>query len=137
MMTETETEKTFDRRVHLKVKIKSLAVEAKIIRHEERRAKARARSVRASEEARKWASHELTSLQYHRRWGVRKEARHSQLAYAFIRGTAYRTVEPKVREGNEPDWKQVASIAARFRRQSAYVPQKDQTQEEVKAWSEV
>jgi hypothetical protein len=59
-----------DKRRHLKVKIKNLAEEARIIRTEERK-------VRGME---KW------ELQHHRRTVVRDEARRSLIAYAIIRG---------------------------------------------------
>lgn len=34
--------------------------------------------------------------------GVGAEARHSLLAYGLLRGVSYKTMESKVREGNEP-----------------------------------
>lgn len=84
------------RTAHLKVKIKSLAAEARIIRHEER----------------KYRGLERRALQDHRRGVVRYEARHSQLAYAFIRGRPYSAVEAKCHEA--PDWDKVRSIVTRF-----------------------
>lgn len=66
-----------DRRRHLKVKIKSLAAEARIIRQEERRSRGRLRD----------------SLALHRKGVVREEARYSQLAYGFIRGRRYEQLE--------------------------------------------
>jgi hypothetical protein len=63
-----------DRRKQLKVKIKSLAEEARIIRLEERRAKER-------------GDYRLfCELQDHRRRVVREAARESQLAYFYVRG---------------------------------------------------
>lgn len=58
-----------DKRRHLRVKIKSLAEEARIIRHEER-------LVRGMD---RW------ELQQHRKTVVRDEARRSLIAYAIIR----------------------------------------------------
>lgn len=52
------------------------------------------------------------SLNGHRRGVVRREARHSLLAYGFLRGRAYRAVENKCHEG--PDWSKVEDIAVRF-----------------------
>ncbi len=69
-----------DRRVELKVKIKSLAEEARIIRKEERKAKLRG----------DWQL--FHRLQEHRRTVVRSEARCSQLAYRTI---ALRGAYPK------------------------------------------
>jgi hypothetical protein len=74
-----------DHRVYLKVKIKSLAAEAKIIRTEERRNK-RARA----------------GLAEHRKHTVRDEARHTLLAYGFIRGRRYTEIEPKCH--HYPSW---------------------------------
>lgn len=62
----------------LKVKIKSLADEAKIIRLEETRNKRHA-----------------LELREHRIGIVRSEQRHTLIAYAFIRGRSYKSVEPK------------------------------------------
>ncbi|MDJ0952469.1 MAG: hypothetical protein QNJ81_02200 [Acidimicrobiia bacterium] len=70
-----------DKRRHLKVKIKNLAEEARIIRSEERK-------VHGME---KW------ELQHHRRTVVRDEARRSLIAYAIIRGK-----DPSVNEST--DW---------------------------------
>jgi hypothetical protein len=96
------------------VKLKSLAAESKIIRYEEQKMKARAACSEISEESRARAKRELVSLREHRCWDVRRHTRHSHLAYAFIRGVAYRAVELTVRENNEPNWDTVADIAARF-----------------------
>lgn len=67
-----------DHRTFLRVKIKSLAAEAAIIRHEERRKTAL-----------------RNSLVYHRREVVRPAARSAHLAYGFICGKTYREIEPK------------------------------------------
>lgn len=66
-----------DYRVYLKVKLKSLAEEAKIIRHEEK----------------KGGDHR-EGLHRHRVDDVRSEARHTVLAYNFIRGRSYKQTEP-------------------------------------------
>lgn len=65
--------------VYLKIKIKSLAEEARIIRHEEK----------------KWAGPSETrmGLHHHRTHHVRMETRAALLAYAFIRGRRYSQVE--------------------------------------------
>lgn len=74
-----------DHRVYLKVKIKSLTAEAKIIRSEERKNK-RARA----------------GLSGHRRGIVRTAARHTLLAYGFIRGRKYSDMEAK--RQHYPNW---------------------------------
>lgn len=92
--------------VQLRVKIKSLAVEARIIRLEEQRAKKRHDTAL------------LVSLEQHRKYVVRSEARHSQLAYAFLRGKPYDMVETKWLSprmgGRAVSWGSVESIAKRF-----------------------
>ena len=83
----------------LKVKVKSLAAEAKIIRLEERRA----------------GHGDLRNrLALHRRWHVRFEARHSLLAYGYLRGIPYGVMERTIHEDNEPDWEHVEQMVKRF-----------------------
>lgn len=66
-----------DRREMLRVKIKSLAEEARTIRKEERRAGAPLRA----------------ELRNHRVVVVRHEARHAHLAYGFLRGLKHKQME--------------------------------------------
>lgn len=63
----------------LRVNVKSLAEEARIIRKEFNRTK-------------------LQALDSHRRCRVRQEARYAQLALAFVRGCKYRSVEANARQ---------------------------------------
>lgn len=86
-----------DERTYLKVKIKSLAEEAKIIRLETKRAK------RASIR---------DGLSLHRKGPVRHEARHTHLAYGFLRGRGYRQIEPKAHVA--PDWDKVRKMIERY-----------------------
>ena len=72
--------------VYLRVKGKSLADEARIIRQEEDRER------RKPEDKRNPGL--LQGLTEHRRSVVRREARATQLATAFIRNVPYKTVEP-------------------------------------------
>lgn len=83
---------------HLRVRIKELATEAKHIRHEERQC----------------SGMERWHLQHHRKTTVRPAARRYLLAYGYMRGKAYRSMEPVVREGNEPSWKAVEKIVTKF-----------------------
>lgn len=81
---------------YIKVKIKSLAVEAKIIRHEEHAAKQQSRFLKAigSPEAEYAAARKLFwGLRDHRTIDVRTEARASLIAYGFLRGKRYRQIE--------------------------------------------
>ena len=98
----------------MKVKIKSLAAEARIIRHDERKALAHGRAaakLQLSSESYD-GYHTYSSLREHRISVVRTEARASVLAYAFIRGRPYRSVEPSCHE--QPRWPLVQSIIQRF-----------------------
>ena len=83
-MTETTFTHPTDRRIELRVKIKSLAEESRIIRLEEKRLPG--------------PCFKRACLRQHRIEDVRQAARASQLAYAFLRGRTYRSVEVTTRE---------------------------------------
>lgn len=87
-------------KTYLKIKIKSLAAEARIIRHEEN----------------KWpgASDVRTGLHLHRVNEVRREARVALLAYGFIRGRTYQQIESNTCPWIAPDWTRVAVLASRY-----------------------
>ena len=96
--------------VQLKVKIKSLAAESTIIRKEEqKRAKRKGEKQPRSPEV----IADRQSLQDHRRYVVREEARCSLLAYGYLRGRTYRSMEAKCYES--PRWDKVESIVKRFK----------------------
>lgn len=99
---------------HLKVKIKSLAAEASIIRFEERRSR---------------DSHKRMKLAEHRRGIVRREARHSLLAYGFLRGRAYASMEPTCH--TPPSWEAVKRIVNSFGGYKA----SERFDNELKAWT--
>ena len=111
-----------DQRVYLKVKIKSLAAEAKIIRTEERKnPKFR------------------FGLAEHRRTVVRKEARHTLLAYGFLRGKQYQQIESKTHE--KPDWARVEKMIEKYgthweegQDHREYQKNKAEALERFKAW---
>ena len=87
---------------YIKVKILSLAAEAKIIRKQEQKARAHGnRYLRIG-------------LAEHRRGTVRHEARHAQLAYGFLRGMPYKKMEAKCHPGCEPDFSKVKSSIERY-----------------------
>lgn len=88
----------YDDRVYLKVKIKSLAAEAKIIRKEECKTK-----------------YNYWGLREHRKGVVRNEARHTLLAYGFIRGKAYKDIEATCH--TEPDWDKVKKMVEKYGKQ--------------------
>lgn len=85
---------------YLKVKVKSLAEEARIIRKEEHKARKRRTwaSVRQGrEEQERIGYEEFWGLRHHRTGIVRTESRASLLAYAYIRGKKYSQVETKAK----------------------------------------
>lgn len=82
--------------VYLKVKIKSLAAEAKIIKHEEQRSKGTTRS----------------SLASHRKNIVRRESRNSHLAYGYLRGRTYKQLEKTCH--SSPDWDRVERMIKKY-----------------------
>lgn len=118
-----------DRTAHLKIKLKSLAAEARIIRHAERRQKTHAHRDGISEEHKADHLHALADLQSHRRGVVRHAARESLLAYVFLRGKPYAAAEPRVRVyeelrdhhgrtravANRPNLKRVEACVGRFK----------------------
>ncbi len=85
-----------DQRAYLKVKIKSLAEEARIIRAEERKSEGDKRE----------------GLYNHRVGTVRRAARNTLLAYGFIRGLKYRQIEVKCEE--TPSWPEVAKMVVKY-----------------------
>lgn len=85
----------------MRVKVKSLAAEATIIRLEERRA-----LVRKDIDL-------YVSLSAHRRREVRQEQRSALLAYAFIRGRDYGRCE-KPGKDNPPDLKRVQQLVEKY-----------------------
>ncbi len=85
---------------YLRVKVKSLAAEAKIIRDEERKAKAH----------RKFDLR--LGLAEHRRGVVRHAARSSLLAYGFLRNTPYLSMEKNCRR--EPDWNAIEKMVMKY-----------------------
>ena len=88
-------------RSYLKVKIKSLAAESRIIRHEEKKA---------------YDNDNREGLYLHRVKDVRRESRASQLAYAFLRGVPFLVVEPSSNDTYEREQalRRAESIARKF-----------------------
>lgn len=101
-----------NRRTHLKVKIKSLAEEARIIRKEEFKAVKDISSPRLSEDTREKKELLRQSLYDHRTGIVRSHARNNLLAYGLLNGTPYSQIESKCKVN--PDLTEVTQIAKRF-----------------------
>ena len=93
-----------DQRTYLKVKIKSLAEEAKIIRKEEN-----GYQFDRDENGR---SARQIGLKNHRKGIVASEARHALIAYGFIRGLRYRQVENDFK--HPPNWERVKRMVLKY-----------------------
>ncbi len=87
----------------LRVKLKSLAAEADIIRLEERKAN-------------KYKDFTLQNeLSVHRKYVVRRQARATLLAYQYLRGVPYHVCEsPNPAKPNPPDWISVGKMVRRY-----------------------
>lgn len=117
------SESASDQRAFLRIKLKSLAAESRIIRQEERRNKRLA-----------------SQLAVHRRDVVRPAARNTLLAYSFLRGRYYGDVEHLAKV--PPNWKEVERMVVQYGRQADYgretYPQFQQAKaeelERLRAW---
>lgn len=89
-----------DKRKCLKVKIKSLAAEARIIKDEIKKTR---------DPGLRYSLHEHNVLV------VRHEARHTLLAYGFLRGRTYEQLENKCKH-QMPDWKKVRKMVEKYGR---------------------
>jgi len=87
-----------DLRTYLKIKIKTLAAEAGIIRREESKVKA----------MEKW------SMQHHRKTVVRDAARRSLVAYQIIRGRCWQQTVSKLRHTRYNDWEYVRKMLMKY-----------------------
>ena len=85
---------------YLKVKVKSLAAEARIIRLEAKKAKACNRRDL------------LFGLHEHRIFTVRRAARSSNLAYGFLLGNSYLCMEKDSR--TQPAWKDIETLLRKY-----------------------
>lgn len=86
--------------VFLKIKLKSLAAEARIIRAQE----LKTRGTRNN--------HLREELYLHRIGVVRRAARETHLAYGYIRGRSYCALERECR--CPPDWKAVGKMVEKY-----------------------
>lgn len=84
--------------VVLKIKSKHLALEAAVIRFEERKLNSQIKWLKARQQPLTGLDCMLNSLAAHRRWDVGNENRATFLARAYIVGRPYLTVENKVKD---------------------------------------
>ena len=80
-----------DKKLLLKIKLKSLAAEARIIRTEEKRQRRYARHEKATAEHAQLAD----EMYWHRTRELRTAARETHLAYGYLKGRTYRQIEPR------------------------------------------
>ena len=78
--------------IELKIKAKHLALEPRIIKHEERKLKGQIKYTNGTDISLIW---KLNSLVSHRKWNVRNESRATELARAYLAGKPYNYVEKK------------------------------------------
>lgn len=87
----------YPKKVFLKIKIKNLAEEARMIRFQEKKNNPGIYT---------W------ELRNHRIHDLRREQRATLLAYAFLRGKKYREIEPTAK--TEPAWDRVRSMVQKY-----------------------
>ena len=108
--------------IELKIKAKSLAAEAAIIRREERIAKKR-------------GNRELNrELHEHRVIAVRRAARSTHLARGFIHGIAYRSIEATCYEA--PKTAEVLRLLEKYGRPEFKNSTRQERETKLKAWFE-
>lgn len=91
-----KTGKLIDRREMLRIKLKSLAAEARIIRKEEQRTHGALRQ----------------ELYLHRIGIVRQAARDTHIAYGLIKGRTLDQIEPK--RHSEPNWDNIEKMLKKY-----------------------
>ena len=106
-------------KTYLRIKILSLAAEAKIIRAEEA----------------KWImkdgkrNHPIRlGLKQHRKFDVRNEQRSALLAYAFLRGRRYKQLEAKCY--TKPNWDRVRDLVTKY----GTNPDRGQVNDQLRVW---
>ena len=100
----------------LKIKIMSLAAEARIIRSQEIRNRDRLRKLyrtqRYKPEKHGHLGVQYGSMRQHRMFDVRNEARAALIAYGFLRGREYKAIEAKPQ--SSPNWDRARALALKY-----------------------
>jgi hypothetical protein len=129
--------------IELKIKAKSLAEEALIIRKEERKLYNQIDWHRGNGTV---IDHNLPELQtfrsikLHRKWNVRNEQRATQIARAYLEGRPYRSVEPSVRDRFFFDryiFDRVLSMVGRYGPEKLYKRAADPRWKEGTGWKKL
>ena len=84
--------------IKLKIKSKHLALEAGVIRFEEQKLKRQIEWLKTHQKDEASFRSEWESLNSHRRFEVRNEARATYLARAYIEGRKYKTIEHEIKD---------------------------------------
>jgi hypothetical protein len=84
--------------IKLKIKSKHLALEAGVIRFEELKLKRQIEWLKTHQKDEASFRSEWESLNSHRRFEVRNEARATYLARAYIEGRKYKTIEHEIKD---------------------------------------
>lgn len=88
--------------LHLKIKLKSLASEVRIIKSQERKMRGP-----------RWgACYQRSLLQRHRLDDIRPEIRATHLAYGYLRGRRVDQIEPCAK--SVPDWERVYAMVKKY-----------------------
>lgn len=125
---------------YLKIKIASLAAEAVLIRNEENRYRFKTKTVYSPAGTYKDVTpRAMTPLQTEIFWGLRNhrkidvasESRSALIAYGYLRGRSYFSIEAKPR--TEPDWTRVRELVTKYGKKTGA----GLTWEAIDAWRKV
>lgn len=97
---------------YLKIKIKSLAAESTLIRKDELKYRNRARAARLKQIDTSRLEEIRYGLYHHRTRDVRMESRASNLAYGYLRGLAYKSIEKTCKV--PPSESRIADLVAKY-----------------------
>lgn len=100
-----------DTRLYLKIKIKSLTEETRIIRREESKQRELRKVFDTTKSQR--ANKYFWGLRAHRQVDIREEQRATLLAYAYLRGKTYASVEGNAHKG-APAWDRVRAMVSKY-----------------------
>ena len=127
--------------IKLKIKSKHLALEAGVIRFEEQKLKRQIEWLKTHQKDEATFRSEWESLNSHRRFEVRNEARATYLARAHIEGRKYETVEHEIKDlgtFNSYIMPRVVSMVIRYKlgKTEKYMKPDDvkAVRDEIKAW---
>ena len=121
--------------IELKIKSKHLALEPKVIRHEEQKIKGQIKYSKGSDKS---LINKLDSLVTHRRWNVRNESRATELARAYLAGKQYSSIEQHRKPENEHTFlymiiPRVVSMVSKYGKRE----QRKITRETIQEWSKL